>query len=115
MFIFSRIQVWSSPASQLPFSRAIAAGTEAGRMHRLPLSLCPGIQSQQGLLATYLIPVCVGRGVRLGSGSSSGGAVAGGAKWKLWNLEILNLEKLKENEHCQNESLFCPKRLQGLG
>ena len=30
-------------------------------------------------LATYLIPGCVGRGVKLGSGSSSGGA---GAFWK---------------------------------
>ena len=36
-----------------------------------------------GLLATYLIPGCVGRGVRLGSESSSGGGV-----WKSGNLEI---------------------------
>ena len=30
------------------------------------------------VLATYLIPGCVGRGVRLGSENSSGGAAAGG-------------------------------------
>ena len=34
-------------------------------------------------LATYLIPGCVGRGVRLGSENSSGGGV-----WKSGNLEI---------------------------
>ena len=34
--------------------------------------------SQQGLLATYLIPGCVGRGVRLGSESSSGAGGSGG-------------------------------------
>ena len=38
-------------------------------------------------LATYLIPGCVGRGVRLGSESSSGGAGAGGG-WKSGDLEI---------------------------
>ena len=38
-------------------------------------------------LATYLIPGCVGRGVRLGSeGSSVGG---GGGVWKCGNLEIM--------------------------
>ena len=37
------------------------------------------------VLATYLIRGCVGRGVRLGSESSSGGA---GAGWKSGNLEI---------------------------
>ena len=36
---------------------------------------------------TYLIPGCVGRGVRLGSESSSGGAGAGGV-WKSGILEI---------------------------
>ena len=41
--------------------------------------------SQQGLLATYLIPGCVGRGVRLGSESSSNGA---GGVWESGNLEI---------------------------
>ena len=40
-------------------------------------------------LATYLIPGCVGRGVRLGSESSSGGAGDGaGGVWKSGNLEI---------------------------
>ena len=38
-------------------------------------------------LATYLIPGCVGRGVRLGSGTSSGGGASGGV-WKSGNLEI---------------------------
>ena len=37
-------------------------------------------------LATYLIPGCVGRGVRLGSESSSGGGGVG--VWKFGNLEI---------------------------
>ena len=40
-------------------------------------------------LATHLIPGCVGRGVRLGSENSSGGAAgAGGGGWKSGNLEI---------------------------
>ena len=42
-------------------------------------------------LATYLIPGCVGRGVRLGSESSS---VAGGV-WKSGNLEIWDLGNLE--------------------
>ena len=37
-------------------------------------------------LATYLIPGCVGRGVRLGSENSSDGGGAG--VWKSGNLEI---------------------------
>ena len=43
------------------------------------------ILSQQGLLATYLITGFVGRGVGLGSESSSGGA---GGVWKSGNLDI---------------------------
>ena len=39
-------------------------------------------------LATYLIPGCVGRGVRLGSEGSSGGATGGGGVWKSGDLEI---------------------------
>ena len=41
-------------------------------------------------LATYLIPGCVGRGVRLGSESSSagGGGVWKSGTWKSGNLEI---------------------------
>ena len=44
-------------------------------------------------LATYLIPGCVGRGVRLGSEGSSvggggGGGVGGGGVWKSGDLEI---------------------------
>ena len=40
-------------------------------------------------LATYLIPGCVGRGVRLGSENSSGGGGGGGGSgvWKSGNLE----------------------------
>ena len=44
--------------------------------------------SQQGLLATYLIPGCVGRGVRLGSENSSGAGCGAGGVWKSGNLEI---------------------------
>ena len=45
-------------------------------------------------LATYLIPGCVGRGVRLGSESSSGG----GGVWKSGNLEIqkFGVQKIKK-------------------
>ena len=43
-------------------------------------------------LATYLIPGCVGRGVRLGSEGSSvgvgGGVGGGGGVWKSGDLEI---------------------------
>ena len=41
--------------------------------------------SQQGLLSTYLIPGCVGRGVRLGSENLSTG---GAGVWKSGNLKI---------------------------
>ena len=39
-------------------------------------------------LATYLIPGCVGRGVKLGSESSSATGAAGGGVWKSGKLEI---------------------------
>ena len=42
------------------------------------------------VLATYLIPGCVGRGVRLGSENSSGGGV-----WKSGNLEIWEFGNLE--------------------
>ena len=50
--------------------------------------------SQQGPLrrTKYLIPGCVGRGVRLGSENSSG---AGGGVWKSGNLEIWDLGNLE--------------------
>ena len=48
-------------------------------------------QSQQGLLATYLIPGCVGRRVRLGSESSSG---AGGVLGILEVMLILQYGKV---------------------
>ena len=44
-------------------------------------------------LATYLIPGCVGRGVRLGSESSSVVVVVG--VWKSWNLEIWDFGNLE--------------------
>ena len=64
---------------------------------------CSDTESQQGLLATYLIPGCVGRGVRLESESSSGSAGGGGAGgvWKSGNLEIWepgNLETWKSGD-----------------
>ena len=47
-------------------------------------------------LATYLIPGCVGRGVRLGSEGSSvgggGGGVGGGGGWK---FGVQKMEKIK--------------------
>ena len=39
-------------------------------------------------LATYLIPGCVGRGVRLGSENSSGGDASAARHLEIWNLEI---------------------------
>ena len=87
---------------------------------------CPGLKdlSQQGLLVTYLIPGCVGRGARLGSESSS---VAGaGSVWKSGNLEIWEFgdlgtwksrnvgSKKSKTKSSQNPNLFCPKCRQGL-
>ena len=58
-------------------------------IHFMRTALCQSMlgercrkSSQQGHLVTYLIPGCVGRGVRLGSESSSGGV------WKSGNMEI---------------------------
>ena len=90
-------------------------------------------------LATYLIPGCVGRGVRLESESSSGGAGAGGVgksgnlgTWKSGNLEIwgpgnpeiwrsgdleiqiCGVQKIKKKKNYQNSNPFCPKCQQGL-
>ena len=48
-------------------------------------------------LVTYLIPGCVGRGVSLGSESSSRSGGAGGV-WKSGNLEILVPKKNREPE-----------------
>ena len=41
---------------------------------------------QQGLLATYLILGCVGRGVRLGSESLFGGGVWKSGKLEIWHF-----------------------------
>ena len=49
------------------------------------------------VLATYLIPGCVGRGVRLGSESSSAGAAVGGGVWKSGNLGILKYRNLESD------------------
>ena len=50
-------------------------------------SRIPDRKLQQGLLATYLIPGCIGRGVKLGSESSSIAVVAG--IWKSGHLEFM--------------------------
>ena len=49
-----------------------------------------GNGSQPGLLGTYSIPGCIGRGVRLRSESSSSGAGAGGV-WKSGNVSRQNV------------------------
>ena len=90
-------------------------------------------------LATYLIPGCVGRGVRLGSENSSATAAVGGV-WKSGNLEIwdfgnleiwgpgnpeilrfgdleiqnFGIQKIKKNEKSQKSNPFCPKCREGL-
>ena len=43
------------------------------------------------VLATYLIPGCVGRGVRLGSENSSGGAGADLRRLEIWELGNLGI------------------------
>ena len=53
-------------------------------------------------LATYLIPGCVGRGVRLGSEGSSvggGGGVDGGGVWKFGVQKMEKLKTLKIQIH----------------
>ena len=50
------------------------------------------------LLATYLIPGCVGRGARLGSESSSGAGAASGGVWKSGNLESKTFPKIRLSE-----------------
>ena len=60
-------------------------------------------------LATYLIPGCVGRGVRLGSEGSSVGGGGGGGVWKFGVQKIK-----KKNKISQNSNPFCPKCRQGL-
>ena len=44
-------------------------------------------------LVTYLIPGCVGRGVRLGSESSSGGGGGGGGG--VWKFGVQKIKKIK--------------------
>ena len=89
-------------------------------------------------LATYLIPGCVGRGVRLGSENFSG--AGGGGVWKSGNLEIwdfgnleiwgpgnpellrfgdleiqnFGIQKMKKHKKSQKSNPFCPKCRQGL-
>ena len=78
----------------------------------------------------YLIPGCVGRGVKLGSENSSGGAPGAGGVWKSGNLEIWDLEIWefgdldpgnqeswgpKNNKYkLSNPNPLCPKCRQGL-
>ena len=71
---------------------------------------CKAGSSQQGLLATHLIPGCIGRGVRLGSENLFGSGV-----WKSGNLEILEFGDLgtwksrnvgsKNNKRIQNHKV----------
>ena len=46
-------------------------------------------------LATYLIPGCVGRGVRLGSESSSGGGVWKSGNLEIWEFGVQKIKKIK--------------------
>ena len=64
------------------------------------------------VLATYLIPGCVGRGVKLGSENSSSGASAGGV-WKSVNLRIWKFG-IANNITNRNENPFCAKCAHGL-
>ena len=75
------------------------------------------------VLATYLVPGCVGRGVRLGSESSSGAGAAGaaGGVWKSGNLEISGPGTSEiwgptnfKDTIFQNLNPLCPKCRQGL-
>ena len=50
----------------------------------------PGPKIAARALATYLIPGCVGRGVRLGSESSSGGGGGGG----VWKFGVPKIKKM---------------------
>ena len=65
-------------------------------------------------LATYLILGCVGRGVRLGSESSSG-AAAGGGVWKSGNLEIWDFGNLEIWGPGHPEILRFGDKIQNLG
>ena len=121
-------------------------GAEIGRSSVTKQTACQ-VEQQAGtsfviaarVLATYLIPGCVGREVRLGSENSSGGG-AGGGVWKSGNLEIWELGYLgiwrpgdleiwileiwgrgiqkigvgKFRKNHQNSNPFCPKCRQGL-
>ena len=46
-------------------------------------------------LAMYLIPGCVGRGVRLGSEGSSVGGGGGGVGGGVWKFGVQKMEKIK--------------------
>ena len=48
-------------------------------------------------LATYLLPGCIGRGVRLGSEGSSGGGGGGGGVGGggVWKFGVQKMEKIK--------------------
>ena len=59
------------------------------------LSTLIGIYVAARALATCLIPGCVGRGVRLGSESSSATGAAGGGVWKSGDLEIWDFGNLE--------------------
>ena len=46
-------------------------------------------------LATYLIPGCVERGVRLGSEGSSGGGVWKSGNLEIWEFGVQQIKKIK--------------------
>ena len=64
---------------------SLASAGTPGTVHKRPLAARPEKIAARAL-ATHLIPGCIGRGVRLGSENSSGGA-AGAGVWKSVNLE----------------------------
>ena len=90
----------------------------------LMVPLFPDVLVAARALATYLIPGCVGRGVRLGSEGSSVGGGGGGGVWKSGNLGIwrsggLEIQKFggpknQKHKNSQNSNPFCPKCRQGL-
>ena len=100
-----------------PLAKPYLGNEKRGSLTPWPLWSASLDRSQQGLLATYLIPGCVGRGVKLGSENSSGGAAAGaGGVWKSGDLEIqqFGIQQNTKNENYQNPNPFCPKCRQGL-
>ena len=64
------------------------------------------------LLATYLIPGCIGRGFKSGSESSSGGNGSGGGVWKSGNLKSKEM-KFLECKSVMPKKMWTGSRLVG--